>query len=570
MAQLTPLGATARALPIYVSYEQNTNNHWEHDDTPTFSSLHHFVSIQFNIKQFELTYTRAQGSPITIVDDKHLNEALQWSVKTKREKLQLFVNDDVSRQFPLCQFDTNDICGALKQAFHNPSNDKAMSQLEIVFTERELSGNKWMESDDIKDTIKVQMLELMTETTFNIIFQWFDEWKKKGSRDIMSETTFDAMLQWYQWHDNDSRDIKSKSAKQMARILYQYPLNHLMTALRKESIDGQHINVILDDNKYIQTHTGWSDKQIHEIKSRLLPNWTLTRKEFIDRIDSILSESSTAPLSTVLTDKIKHFLVELDQDVEQIHFDIKNNGNIQYFSDIVIQMVNDIIRQYPEETKEESIDCDLIHTIYETVARCFIVSDDGSPNWNSVFKLSDCTCDHIIWIVDKFVLKRIDDSALNDYKSKIIDCIQTNQINGKQLHDAAISRDEFAIMCCDHCQYKPLHAPSLKLFDELLSFDIPSCIQCSASRTYRIVRTIRQGVKWGLPVQIVYINRTPTEWDGEYKVELIKRFVTKELNTDRFALKYRDEDDNELNIHDENDLIEAFQCAQSKNAKQLQ
>eukprot|EP01083_Nonionella_stella_P227590 807362_1 len=116
MAQLSPLGATARTLPIYISYDQD-NKHWEYDDTPTFSSLCHFVSILFNIKQFELTYTKEQGSPITIIEDKHLNDALKWSVDAKRDKLQLFVNDDVSRQFPLCQFATNDICGALKQAF---------------------------------------------------------------------------------------------------------------------------------------------------------------------------------------------------------------------------------------------------------------------------------------------------------------------------------------------------------------------------------------------------------------------------------------------------------------------
>eukprot|EP01083_Nonionella_stella_P054159 143053_1 len=298
MAQLTPLGVTARALPTYISYDQD-NRHWEHD-TPTFSSLHHFISIQFKIKQFELTYSRELGSPITIVEDKHLNDALKWTVNAKRDKLQLFVNDDVSRQFPLCQFATNDICGALKQSFYH-SNRKAISQLESLFTERELSGNKWMQSDDIKDTIKAEMLECMTETTLDIIFQWFDEWKKKDSLDIMNETTSETMVhgQWYGWHTNDYRDIASKSANQMARILYQYPLKHLMAALRNESIDGEHIDNLLDNNKYIQTHTGWSDKQIDQIKSTLLPNWTLTKKEFIDHMNLILSKSSQTRLSTV-------------------------------------------------------------------------------------------------------------------------------------------------------------------------------------------------------------------------------------------------------------------------------
>eukprot|EP01083_Nonionella_stella_P227592 807366_1 len=301
MAQLSPIDVAARTLPIHISYNQ-VNKHWKHDATPTFSSLRHFISIQFNIKQFELTYTRKQGSPIPIVEDKQLNEALKWSVNTKREKLQLFVNDDVSRQFPLCQFNTNDICGALKQAFRNPSNDKAMSQLENIFTERELAGNKWMQSDDIKDTVKAQMLEFMTETTFDIIFQSFDEWKKKGSRDIMSEPSLDTMVEWYGWQENDSRDIKSKSAKQMAHILYQHPLKRLITAIRKQSIDGRHINEILDD-KYIQTHTGWSDKQIHDIKRHLLGFCTFTKDEFIENMNYILYEQSrTNSLSKMATE----------------------------------------------------------------------------------------------------------------------------------------------------------------------------------------------------------------------------------------------------------------------------
>eukprot|EP01083_Nonionella_stella_P105141 302268_1 len=538
MAQYAPPhSTTARALPTYVAYGTD-NRKWEFDNTSTLSSLRQFTSIQFNIKQFALTYTREQRRPITIIDDKDWNEAFTWTTNANRDKLQIFVNDEVSRQFPLCQFTTNDLCGAFTQAFRNPSSEKSISHLETIFTEHEISGNKWMQSHDIKDTVKAQMLDFMTEATFNIIFQSFDQFKK-----------------------NDNRDIVSKSANQMARILYEYPLKQLLTALRKDRIDGQRIIGILDDIKYIRTHTGWGDKQIHEIKSALLRNWTFTKKEFIDHMNSVLYDrSQPTSLSNMIIDKMKHVLVELD--VEQIHYDIRNNRNIQYFSDIVIQMVNDIIRQYP---KQDGIDCDLIHTIYETVALCFIARDNNSLNWNSVFNLSDCTYEHIAYIVDKFVFQTIDISnALNEHRSKIIECIKTNQINGKQLHDRTISRDKFASICCDHCQCEQLRRPLLRLYAAIQSFEISSCLECSVSHSYRIVRKIRQRLKWGLPVQIVCINKIPSKWNQECKVELIKHFVTEELKTDRFALKYRDEDENELDIDDDNDLIEAFQCAQSK------
>eukprot|EP01083_Nonionella_stella_P225579 801832_1 len=402
------------SLPTYISYTEDieVNKHWEYDHTSTLSSLQQFISRQFNIKHFELRYVNKQGPPITIVKDEDLNEAFNCAQNENRDTLQILVNDEVARHFPLCQFTTNDMCGTLKQSFHNdPKHTANITKMQNIFTRHELSGKKWIESNDVKDVedaIKVQMLEFMTKATFDIIFQWFD----------------------------DSRDIKSLSAKQMARIMYQYPLKHLMTALRKDSIDGQHINEILDDNKYIQTHTGWSDEKIHEIKRDLLGFWTFTKDQFIENMNYILfGRSQTNSSSKMTTDAIKHVLVESNHDVEQIHFDIKNNRNIQYFSDIMMDMVHKIVQQHHEELKEDEIDCDLVHNIYETVARCFTVQAASSLNWSSVFQLSDCTHEHIAYIVDKYILNTIDNTTLSKHRAKIIECIQTNQINGKQLHD---------------------------------------------------------------------------------------------------------------------------------------
>eukprot|EP01083_Nonionella_stella_P145975 458491_1 len=159
-------------INIVVWYSKH-NQHWKYKNVPTISALRQFISIQFNIQQFELTYNDQEGHPSMIVEDNDLKEALKWT-----HKLQIYVNDEILRALPLCQFTINDICGTLKHSLHNDLNHKTNStRMEQIFTKHQLSGEKWMKSAN-KDTIKQQMLRFMTESTFKIIFQCFDGWKE--------------------------------------------------------------------------------------------------------------------------------------------------------------------------------------------------------------------------------------------------------------------------------------------------------------------------------------------------------------------------------------------------------
>eukprot|EP01083_Nonionella_stella_P227221 806375_1 len=174
-------------LPTYVSYNAEEKQ-WTYDGANAFtlSSLQQFVSTQFNIKQFELTYTDRDGRPQRIVTQNNRHEKRKSSLKQSeasarkesRNKLQISVNDEVSRPFPLCEFTTNDLCGTIKQSFHtHPAYKKNIALMETMFTEHELAGEKWIQSIEIPKTIKHQMLKIMTEMTFNIMLQSFhDEW----------------------------------------------------------------------------------------------------------------------------------------------------------------------------------------------------------------------------------------------------------------------------------------------------------------------------------------------------------------------------------------------------------
>eukprot|EP01083_Nonionella_stella_P057196 150248_1 len=73
-------------------------------------------------------------------------------------------------------------------------------------------------------------------------------------------------------------------------------------------------------------------------------------------------------LPNTIVDAIKDVILQFD--VELLHFKIKNNKNIQEFSESIMQMVDEIIDE--ENKHSDDDDADMINTIYETVAQCFI------------------------------------------------------------------------------------------------------------------------------------------------------------------------------------------------------
>eukprot|EP01083_Nonionella_stella_P285152 970652_1 len=141
-------------------------------------------------------------------------------------------------------------------------------------------------------------------------------------------------------------------------------LKQLMDALHKDIIDGKQMLAFV--NEFIQKTAGWSDKEIEQIKSTLFRHWAFTQKEFMNHMDYILSQNH---FSKTIIQQITKALHPLD--VEQIHFDIKNNKNIRHFSDIVVQLVNEIVALH-EESQGDVINSEFVHRLYEAIAMCFI------------------------------------------------------------------------------------------------------------------------------------------------------------------------------------------------------
>eukprot|EP01083_Nonionella_stella_P271407 919623_1 len=148
-----------------------------------------------------------------------LLEAFDCAHIKNAKQLQIFVYPIPSYTFPLCQFSTMNICNVIKQWRYNDINYKPnLFKLEKLFIRHNVCGETFViktPKPSWKDILTTETLGFMTEDTINVILNGIDEWMQ----------TAQAAIRW-------------KSPRQMARILYHYPLKQLMHALHKDNIDG--------------------------------------------------------------------------------------------------------------------------------------------------------------------------------------------------------------------------------------------------------------------------------------------------------------------------------------------
>eukprot|EP01083_Nonionella_stella_P016096 45010_1 len=75
------------------------------------------------------------------------------------------------------------------------------------------------------------------------------------------------------------------------------------------------------------------------------------------------------------TDHILQQILQLNElDMEQIQYDIKRNRDVHEFSDMVIEAVDQLLEQTPSDDVE-------VHTIYSTIAKCFVCDDHYLNDW---------------------------------------------------------------------------------------------------------------------------------------------------------------------------------------------
>eukprot|EP01083_Nonionella_stella_P159397 519922_1 len=256
---------------------------------------------------------------------------------------------------PLHRFTAHDICDHIEKWVLNDINHKThLAKTKELFANQKLSGQNMidLELSQIEQVLKNDLSPFITQPTLDIMLRCYDQWKNEIGHPY--------------------EEISSKTAQEIADILFHYPLNSLLLRIKNENIDGsQLIDSLATEqhnrhniNHIIFAETGWHDDEVRQLLSILFRHHTWTQSEFEQNWDRVWAKQEYNALSPRIISTIK--AVILDHDVEEIHYKIKNAHPIDAFSDCIINMVDDIINE--TETEDHLF----IKSIYEGIADCFI------------------------------------------------------------------------------------------------------------------------------------------------------------------------------------------------------
>eukprot|EP01084_Bolivina_argentea_P123872 219505_1 len=295
--------------------------------------------------------------------EKHLD---QHQVENEKimDEFEDVVHSDHDIHVPLCKFNNIHIHDILEQWIFNDIHYKTlMERTKDVFTTHILSGQ----------VISAQPLE-----TTNFIMQ-------NKLNQFMTPETIKIMFEYLQKRvKTDIETIKTETAKQIAQDIYEFPINILLREIKENKEKGTNI-INLITNETIKSVTGWNNDEIYQLESLLKQHKTFTKQELLQNMNRILSDTSL-PNTTV--NEIKTAINQFD--AEQLHFDIKNGRNIDAFSDVVRNIVDDLVSANEDSKRYNNGDAyvedNFVKKIYEKIAQCFVWKD---KNLNSLVRNDD-------------------------------------------------------------------------------------------------------------------------------------------------------------------------------------
>eukprot|EP01084_Bolivina_argentea_P215747 366360_1 len=346
---------------INVQFNEQTVAYGYKTDYMSFYLLQQFISKHFNINVYMLKYMDEKKKQSDINSNPDLMAAVEYAQSSDQKQLNVVVVEQIAPDLPLHRFSVEDICNKLKLWIYDDINYKKHAlKTKNVFVNRGLNGSKMeiLSADNVKDIIKEKMLTFMTCNTLDIMIEYFSKWKNK-----------------------DTKSVKSKSAEQIADILYEHPFNTLLKRINEERIDGQKMIVALQDQteNLIEIETGWNEKEIKQIQLLFHKHKTLTKQQCIEKINNTFNIGDndyshyTTPIPHTISAKMLEVILSDEFDIGMLYYNMRNNKDIQSFSDKIINMVY----TFPENNDQYDND-DLIKRIYTIIAKCFSFSDEDS------------------------------------------------------------------------------------------------------------------------------------------------------------------------------------------------
>eukprot|EP01083_Nonionella_stella_P238569 835889_1 len=278
----------------------------------------------------------------------------------------------------LHRFCAKDLCYYINEWVINDINYKFnLSQMKRIFSEYSLTGQIISKmKHNGKRIVQSDLLSFMTQDTIDIMFDGYDKFAKH-----------DVLLR-----------IESKSADQIAEIVFSYPLDNLLKRITEEAMNGEQFIESIDakEENIISKETGWKYNDVYQIQAVLFKHQTFTEKQFQQNMNYILNTKYAKSLSKQVVNEIKETI--LQHNAEEIHYKIKNGHNIEEFSDCIVNMVDRCIGYD-----------DNIQSIYDAIADCFIFdTNDDLCMQLQQWICNNCGNCNITSVIDSALTTKID------------------------------------------------------------------------------------------------------------------------------------------------------------------
>eukprot|EP01084_Bolivina_argentea_P112047 199855_1 len=333
-----------------------------------------FVTSNQDTEQYVLTFLPDITKYFWIFDETNTEPIMQRDIKKKRIKnrrleprppypktleteqskpeelstvKKIFVNELQQKELVLYGFTEKDICNGIKKWIRNDINYKQfLSKTKQIISEEALTGKEMMSisAEHAKRIVELQM-NYITPESLDITFNCFDKWKME-----------------------DPEAVRMATSEEIALKLFHYPIKKLLKHILDEKIDGKKFIECVTGKNVIQIHTGWKPQECYQIEAMLFKKYTPTEEEIKKNIQKMLMhKDNNKVLSIHALDRISDVILKFD--VKELYYKIKNDKNIDEFSDEIVNLVDELV-----DNNNKQYDS-LIQKVYAKIAECFIFSD---------------------------------------------------------------------------------------------------------------------------------------------------------------------------------------------------
>ena len=291
------------------------------------------------------------------LNERMINKQMEiFTIDKEKIKAKMQRRSEEKQYCPLHLFDEHDVMDTIKHwLYHDVDYEKNLRETMQIFSKNSLSGKfiSFTSTGNAKQIVRDELLMFMEEKTIDIMFDEFEKFKTEHPE-----------------------EIRTKSAPEIAYIVYHFPFSNLLEKIKVDKINGNDLIARYKNaDNFIKMATGWKKEEIYQIEAILFRNSSMTKQEIIRNLQETLNNRKT--ISDNAKEQILHNIQS--SDVESIAMKIKTGRDITEFSDNMMELVNNLYELNEEYKQAHNSDAyvldDYMDQIYSIIANVFIYKD---------------------------------------------------------------------------------------------------------------------------------------------------------------------------------------------------